>query len=88
MPEFNENTYVFRDFLNLSNANLTYNEIEDKIQEYGFTHFIISNGRKLGMYFDFNEDKYKLIYPTGDIEDKNFKIYERIDMEEIWKIKE
>lgn len=83
MPEFNENTYVFKDFLNLSNANLSYKEIEDKIEEYGFTHFIISNGRKLGMYFDFNEDKYKLIYPTGDIEDKNFKIYEKIDREEI-----
>jgi len=82
MPEFNENTYVFKDFLNLSGANLDYNQMKEKIEGYGFTHFIVSKGRKLGMYLDFNEDKYKVIYPTEDIEDKNFRIYEKINNEE------
>ena len=89
MPEFNENIYVFKDFLNLSGANLDYNQMEEKIEEYGFTHFIVSKGRKLGMYLDLNEDKYKVIYPTENIEDKNFRIYEKINsMEEVWRIKE
>jgi len=56
--------------------------MKEKIEGYGFTHFIVSKGRKLGMYLDFNEDKYKVIYPTEDIEDKNFRIYEKINNEE------
>jgi len=82
MPEFNKDTYVFRDFLNLSGANLDYNEMEEKIEKYGFTHFIVSKGRKLGMYLDLNEDKYRLIYPTKNIVDRNFRIYERMNVRE------
>lgn len=76
MPEFNENTYVFRDFLNLNNMNLS--NMEEKIDEYGFTHFIVSKNVKMKMYLDSKPDEYKKIYPTGDIEDKNFTIYERV----------
>ncbi len=76
LPEFNENVYVFRDFLNLNNMNL--NNMEEKIDEYGFTHFIISNGVKMKMYLDLKPDEYKKIYPTDEIKDNNFSIYERI----------
>lgn len=76
LPEFNENVYIFKDFLNLNNMN--FNNMEEKIDEYGFTHFIVSNGVKFKMYLDLKPDKYKKIYPTGEIEDNNFSIYERI----------
>ena len=76
LPEFNENVYVFRDFLNLNNMNIT--NMEEKIDEYGFTHFIVSNGVKMKMYLDLKPDEYKKIYPTDEIEDNNFSIYERI----------
>ena len=76
MPEFNENTYVFKDFLNLNSVNFT--DMEAKIYEYGFTHFIVLKNPKIKMYLNNNPDKYKKIYPTEDIEDKYFTIYERI----------
>ena len=76
MPEFNENTYVFKDFLNLNSVNFT--DMEAKIDEYGFTHFIVLKNPKIKMYLNNNPDKYKKIYPTEDIEDKYFTIYERI----------
>lgn len=76
LPEFNENTYVFKDFLNLDNMN--FRNMEEKIEEYGFTHFIVSNGTKFKMYLDLKPDGYKKIYPTEEIEDNNFSIYERI----------
>lgn len=76
LPEFNENVYVFRDFLNMNNMNIT--NMEEKIDEYGFTHFIVSNGVRMKMYLDLKQDEYKKIYPTEEIEDNNFSIYERI----------
>lgn len=76
LPEFNENVYAFRDFLNLNNMNIT--NMEEKIDEYGFTHFIVSNGVKMKMYLDLKPDEYKKIYPTEESEDNNFSIYERI----------
>ena len=30
------------------------------------------------MYLDLKQDEYKKIYPTEEIEDNNFSIYERI----------
>lgn len=76
LPEFNENVYVFRDFLNLNNMNIT--NMEEKINEYGFTHFIVYNDVRMKMYLDLKPDEYKKIYPTEEIEDNNFSIYERI----------
>lgn len=76
LPEFNENVYVFKDFLNINNLGIF--ELESKINEYGFTHFIVSKSTKFKMYLSQNPDKYKQIYPTEDIEDNNFTIYEKI----------
>lgn len=76
LPEFNENVYVFKDFLNLNNMNIK--NMEEKIDEYGFTHFIVSNGVKMNMYLDLKPDEYKKIYPTEKNRDNNFSIYERI----------
>lgn len=76
MPEFNENVFVFSDFLNISSMN--FKDVEEKIEKYGFTHFITSSGSRFKLYLDDHPEKYKEIYPTGDIEDTNFTIYERI----------
>ena len=50
--------------------------MEEKIEEYGFTHFIVINDSRIKNYLN-NSDKYDKIYPTGDISDKHFSIYER-----------
>lgn len=76
MPEFNDNVYVFKDFLNLNGLGIT--NIEQKLDEYGITHLIITNGAKLKFYMDLKPEKYIKIYPTENIEDKNFSIYERV----------
>jgi len=76
MPEFNKDVNVFSDFLNLNGYNFT--DMEAKIEEYEFTHFIVKNSTKLKLYLKEKEELYKQIYPTGEIEDKNFTIYERI----------
>ena len=76
MPEFNDNVYVFKDFLNLNGLGIT--NIEQKLDEYGITHLIITNGAKLKLYMDLKPEKYIKIYPTENIEDKNFSIYERV----------
>ncbi len=77
MAEFNDNTYVFKDFLSINSMNLT--NVETKLNEYGFTHFIVSRSSKLKMYLEENPDKYEKIYPNEEIEDNNFTIYERIN---------
>ena len=77
MPEFNDNTYVFKDFLSINSMNLT--NVEAKLDDYGFTHFIVSRSSKLKMYLEENSDKYEKIYPNEEIKDDNFTIYERID---------
>lgn len=77
MPEFNDNVYIFKDFLNINNMGIT--DIESKIQQYGFTHFVVSNSVRFRSYLDQNEDKYKKIYPTGELEDKKFAVYEKIE---------
>ncbi len=76
MPEFNENVYVFSDFLKINNMTIT--NVEEKIEEYGFTHFAVSNGARFKVYLDEHQDKYKKIYPTEDIEDNKFAVYEKI----------
>jgi len=80
MPEFNEGMYAFRDFLNLNSVSL--NNMEEKIEEYGFTHFIVSKNVRFKTYLQNNKDKYVKIYPTEGIEDNNFTIFERVDK---WK---
>ena len=76
MPEFNENTYVFSDFLKINGMNI--DNMEEKFDEYGFTHFIIKNNSKVKKYFEYNSEIYKKIYPTQEIEDKYFTIFERM----------
>ena len=76
MPEFNKDVYVFSDFLNFN--GVTFKNMEEKINEYGFTHFIVSNGTRIKTYLEERPEKYKVIYPTEEIEDKNFTIYEKI----------
>ena len=68
-PEFNENTYVFDDFLNINNIGVYY---EDKIEEYGITHLLIYRNSKLNMFVSRNA-KYKELY-----KDDSFVIYERL----------
>ena len=76
MPEFNKDTYVFKDFLNINNMNLK--DVEKKIEEYEFTHLILTSNAKFKIYLDDHPEKYKVIYPVDDIKDENFTIYERI----------
>ena len=76
MPEFNKNVTVFSDFLNITSMN--FKNIVEKIEKYGFTHFITSSGARFKLYLDDHPEKYKVIYPTGDIKDDNFTIFERI----------
>lgn len=77
MPEFNEGVYVFKDFLNLSSTSIF--DMEEKIEEYGFTHFIVSNNLSITRYLKERPHKYEKIYPIGDIIDNNFTIYEKIE---------
>ena len=76
MPEFNENMNAFSDFLNLNGWNL--NDMQGKIDEYGFTHFIVSNNTKMKLYLESNDELYNKIYPAGEFEDKYFTIFERV----------
>ena len=80
-PEFNENTNVFSDSINLNNINCNIIEIEDKFSEYGITHLILyknNSKSKLAKYVEYNPERYNLIYPTGELEDNNFYIFERL----------
>lgn len=76
MPEFNENVYVFRDFLNLNSMNLE--NPEQKIEEYGFTHFIVLDNTRIERYLESKPGKYEKIYPTENVEDENFTIYKKL----------
>lgn len=68
-PEFNEDTYVFDDFLNINNIGMYY---EDGIEKYGITHLLIYKNSKLNMFVSRN-NKYKELY-----KDDSFVIYERL----------
>ncbi len=75
MPEFNENVEVFRDFLGINGVNRS--DIDEKIEEYGFTHFIVSRGSRFKAYLEDRPYEYKKIYPLNG-ENDNFIIFERI----------
>jgi len=80
-PEFNKNIDVFTDFLKLSGLDGSINDAEVLMEEYGITHLIMyKNGSKsnFAKYVEQCPEKYKLIYPIGEIEDDNFYIFERI----------
>lgn len=76
MPEFNENVNVFKDFLEMNGMNI--DNVEEKINEYGFTHFILIKGNKLKNYLKEKPNKYKKIYPIDGTLDPYFTIYEKI----------
>lgn len=80
-PEFNKDTTVFTDFLNMSGLSDSIYNTEQLIDKYGITHFILyknSSKSNLAKYIEQCPEKYKLIYPLGNIEDNNFYIYEKI----------
>lgn len=69
-PEFNCKKDIFTDFINLNSLNCN---IQEKLDEYGFTHIILKEDAKLNIYFKLKTDTYKNIYS-----DENFVIYEKI----------
>lgn len=69
-PEFNGKKDIFTDFINLNSLNCN---IQEKLDEYGFTHIILKEDAKLNIYFKLKTDTYKKIYS-----DENFVIYEKI----------
>lgn len=71
-PEFNSGVHVFTDFINLSGINLK--NMQEKIDEYNFTHFIIKNDSRIKIYLELQTDQYKKIY-----NDNNFLIYEKLE---------
>ncbi|MBO4816154.1 MAG: hypothetical protein J5507_04485 [Clostridia bacterium] len=73
-PEFNEGVEIFNDFLNISGVNI--DNIEEKFDEYGFTHLIMYKDAKLRRFISKMPEKYALLY-----EDDYFCIYERGDYE-------
>lgn len=70
LPEFNKGVKVFDDFLDIANLNITY--LEEKFDQYGFTHFLLQNDSKLILYLEAKPDIYNKIY-----KDDYFCIYER-----------
>ena len=70
LPEFNEDVYIFDDFLSIS--GLSTKNLEGLFDKYGFTHFIVNSKAKLTIYLDAKPDEYSLIYS-----DNYFYIYER-----------
>lgn len=77
MPEFNKNVNVFYDFLKIDSIGFT--NMEAKMNEYGFTHYLIKKNSRLEIYFKAKgANYYQLIYPLGEVEDNVFCIYERI----------
>ena len=76
MPEFNKDINVFYDFLKIDSIGFT--DMEAKMNEYGFTHYLIKKNSKLEVYFRAKgPEYYQLIYPIEEVEDDVFCIYER-----------
>lgn len=76
MPEFNIGVNVFYDFLKIDSIGFT--DMEAKMDEYGFTHYLIKKNSKLRVYLEAKGDNYyQLVYPLGEVEDDVFCIYER-----------
>lgn len=67
-PEFNGGKDIFKDFLNISNIGVYY---EDKFKEYDFTHVIVYKSAKLRMLIS-RDPNYEELYI-----DNNFAIYKR-----------
>lgn len=82
MPEFNENMYAFRDFLRLNDVKDSNETVENKFEEYGFTHFVVTNTSRIKRYLEERPEKYNKIYPTEEISDDRFSIFERISKNE------
>ena len=76
LPEFNKDTHVFFDFLNLDGVN--FQNMEGKLDEYDFNYLIVDNNQKFDLYIKSKPDKYIKVYPLGDIVDNYFAIYERV----------
>jgi hypothetical protein len=81
-PEFNgtkneageyEGRNIFSDYINISSIGTYY---ENKFEEYGITHVIITKNSKLNMFLSRNND-YNELYS-----DSNFVIYERGSIED------
>lgn len=76
MPEFNEGVKIFEDFLKIDSIGFT--DMEAKMNNYGFTHYLIKKNSKLEVYFRAKGPAYyQLIYPIEEVEDNVFCIYER-----------
>ena len=69
-PEFNEGVNMFNDCLNVYGLGVGY---ENKFEQYGVTHVIITKNGKLNLLLE-KDDNYNCIYT-----DENFKIYERLN---------
>lgn len=77
MTEFNEGANIFLDFLRIDAVG--YTDMEAKMVEYGFTHYLMKKNSKLEVYFRAKgENFYQQIYPLGETQDDTFCIYERI----------
>ncbi len=77
MPEFNEGINVFYDFLRID--SIGFSNMEAKMDDYNFTHYLIKRNSKLEVYFRAKgANYYRMIYPLGEVEDNAFCIYERI----------
>lgn len=76
MPEFNEGVNIFYDFLKID--SIGYTNMEAKMNEYNFTHYLVKRNSKLEVYFKSKgTNYYQMIYPLGEVEDNAFCIYER-----------
>ena len=77
MPEFNEGINVFYDFLRID--SIGFSNMEAKMDDYNYTHYLIKRNSKLEVYFRAKgANYYRMIYPLGEVEDNAFCIYERI----------
>ena len=74
-PEFNEGVTVFNDYISL--ANITNDDIEEKLDKYGITHMMMYKKSKLRTFIKQDEERYNQLY-----EDDYFCIYERKQVEE------
>jgi len=68
--EFNSGVTIFNDFINVYGLHGDY---ESKFEKYGITHVIIAESGKLNLLLK-DDSNYNCVY-----EDKNYKIYERLN---------
>lgn len=70
-PEFNENCYIFDDFMTLSNISGYY---EEGFNRYEITHVITYKNSKLNLFLQ-RDENYNELYS-----DKYFVFYERLSV--------